>query len=203
MGRKIRSEFSTERLYNMMGHTYKRMVEKQGVVFVKTENIRAQILKIAKMLTETKRYGLFITGSVGNGKSTLVKVISQIINYLVVNRYFFVGDVNDLDYCAIVNAREMVRIYSRMPDKFDDMMRRSWLIVDDLCEEPKEIDVYGTKCNPFLELLDYRYEHHLPTILVSNLNYAETKQHYDDPRLDDRMKQMFNRITFKDKSFRQ
>ena len=203
MGRKlIRSDFSTQRLYNTIGYSYKRLVERHGGQFVKTENIRMQIDKIVKMLIETNRYGLFINGQVGNGKSTLTKVISQIINQFVTNHYFFQGDIFNLDYCAIVNAREMIRIYSRMPDKFEEMMRRSWLIVDDLCEEPKEIDVYGTKCNPFMELFDYRYEHRLPTILVSNLTYAEVKEHYADPRFDDRMTQMCNRITFRDNSFR-
>lgn len=199
----IRSDFSVERLYNMIGYTYKREVERKGCSFQKTELIREQIMKITKAIVGGQRCGLFMAGQVGNGKTTICKVLSQIINHLVTNGYFGYGDKHPLDYCSALNAMEMVRIYMYLPGEFEDIKHRSWLIIDDLCNEPKEVTVYGTVCYPFLELLFYRYEHQLPTILVSNFNYSDVKNYYSDARAADRLEQMFYKITFRNKSFRQ
>lgn len=48
-------------------------------------------------------------------------------------------------------------------------MDKEILAIDDLGTEPREIIEYGNVLSPIIDLISYRYEHQLPTIIISNL----------------------------------
>lgn len=196
--------FTEEQFYNKLGWQYKSDVERKNCIFVKTENIRTQISNISRLMYNNKHWGLLIIGPFGNGKTTAVGAIKHTINQLIGERYFAEGEIFPWEWMESVNAREMINLYLRDKDnnKFTDLKERLWLIIDDIGLDPAEIMVYGTKFYPFLELIDYRYEHRLPTILVSNLKRTELLKHYADERFNDRFNEMFNTTIFKDNSFR-
>lgn len=170
-----------------------------------SDQLRSQIVCISTILSEDKdKYGLLICGKVGNGKSTAVRAIYRAVNGIIGSgRLSKDGNVYDWDYMAIVNARDMVRSFIRDYDgEFAKLKSRRYLIIDDIGTDQKEVSLYGTVFNPFMELLDYRYEHLLPTVIVSNLNAKMIVEKYGDPRLSDRMREMFSIVTFENKSFR-
>ncbi len=204
MTRKTIRPISQEQLYNKLGWLYKAEVERKMCDFVKTENLRTQIANIARLMFNSRRWGLLIRGSFGNGKTTMANTIKYAVNQLTNEHYFSEGEIFDWEWMQSVNAREMVNLYIADKDngRFTDMKRRLWLIVDDIGLDPAEIMVYGTKFYPFLELIDYRYERRLPTVLVSNLKRDELMRHYADERLNDRFNEMFNATTFRDNTFR-
>ena len=202
MTKKTIKDISQEQFYNILGWQYKAEVERKKCQFVKTENLRTQLWDIARLMFNNAKWGLCIRGPFGNGKTTAAKAIRNTINRLVNERYFAMGEIFPWEWMDVVNAREMINIYLKDSGKFSELKGIQWLAIDDLGLDPAEIVVYGTRFYPFLELIDYRYERRLPTILVSNLKKDELLRHYADERFGDRFNEMFNSTTFRDKSFR-
>ncbi len=159
---------------------------------------------IVRLIMNNQRWGLFIRGVVGNGKTTAVNALKNTINGLIDEHYFKTSEVFDWDWMRVVNARQMINLYitNREEKRFDAIRDSRWLVIDDVALDPAEIMLYGTKFYPFLELMDYRYERRLPTVIVSNLKESELKEKYNDERFGDRFDEMFNATTFRDHSFR-
>lgn len=196
-----------ETLRTRIGYKYLEAVRNRGNRFANTDNLKQQADVIAGLLTEEHdKYGIFINGYVGAGKSTMAKAIQMVVNEMVDNGEIPHTEIREEHYMAIVNARDMVKSYIRChngdEEEFRVMKSRKWLVIDDLGTDQKDVVLYGTVFNPFLELLDYRYEHLRPTIIVSNLTTDELRDKYEDPRLIDRMREMFSVVSFKDSSFR-
>lgn len=179
---------------------YKREVERRKNEFVMTDELKQQISEVGDFLTtETRYYGLFLPGSIGNGKTTMLKAIRDLLIYLVENdriRYCE-GD----KYPRFVTARDMANI-SKDADEFRSLKTTKYLILDDLCEEPAEVLSFGNYIYPFVELLEYRYEQMLPTFISSNFGAVDIEEKYHSARISDRMKEMFKIISFKEESFR-
>ena len=179
---------------------YKREVERRKNEFVMTDELKQQISEVGDFLTtETRYYGLFLPGSIGNGKTTMLKAIRNLLIYLVENdriRYCE-GD----KYPRFVTARDMANI-AKNADEFRSLKTTKYLILDDLCEEPAEVLSFGNYIYPFVELLEYRYEQMLPTFISSNFGAVDIEEKYHSARISDRMKEMFKIISFKEESFR-
>jgi DNA replication protein DnaC len=179
---------------------YKREVERRKNEFVITDELKQQISEVGDFLTtETRYYGLFLPGSIGNGKTTMLKAIRDLLIYLVENdriRYCE-GD----KYPRFVTARDMTNI-AKDADEFRSLKTTKYLILDDLCEEPAEVLSFGNYIYPFVELLEYRYEQMLPTFISSNFGAVDIEEKYHSARISDRMKEMFKIISFKEESFR-
>lgn len=179
---------------------YKREVERRKNEFVMTDELKQQISEVGNFLTtETRYYGLFLPGSIGNGKTTMLKAIRDLLIYLVESdriRYCE-GD----KYPRFVTARDMANI-AKDADEFRSLKTTKYLILDDLCEEPAEVLSFGNYIYPFVELLEYRYEQMLPTFISSNFGAVDIEEKYHSARISDRMKEMFKIISFKEESFR-
>ena len=204
MTKRTIKPLTSEQLFNRLGWQYVREVEKKDCKFVKTDNLRNQLANMVRLITNNQRWGLYIRGFVGNGKTTAVNALKNTINILIDEHYFKQSEIFDWDWMRVVNAREMVNMYIRNNDEmqFKAVKESRWLVVDDIGTDPAEIMLYGTKFYPFVELMDYRYERRLPTVIVSNLKESELKAKYNDERFSDRFNEMFNATTFRDNSFR-
>ena len=204
ISRGFRLPIATDELLKRIGIEYLRDVRRRGMEFTNTEMLKRQAHEIAEFLVEeTDKFGLLICGKVGNGKSTMARAIRKVVNDMVDDGRITTGERFTWDYLAMVDAREMVRTYIRdYEEEFRLLKSRRYLIIDDLGTDQTDVMLFGTKFNPFMELLDYRYEHLLPTIIVTNLSASGISEKYGDPRLPDRMREMFKIIVFEDNSFR-
>ena len=185
---------------NLLFGFFKREVERRKNEFILTDELKRNLSAIGDfMVTETRYYGLFMPGSVGNGKTTMLKAIRNLLVYLV--------DKGVINYCEgdkyprFVTAREMANI-AKNPNDFRALKSAKYLLIDDLCEEPVEVISYGNYIYPFIELLEYRYDQMLTTIISSNFNAEGISEKYQNARLKDRMKEMFKIISFVEESFR-
>ena len=179
---------------------YKREVERRKNEFVMTDELKQKISDVGDFLTtDTRYYGLFMPGSIGNGKTTMLKAIHDLLIYLVESdrTRYCEGD----KYPRFVTARHMANI-SRDADEFRLLKSTKYLLLDDLCEEPAEVLNFGNYIYPFVELLEYRYEQMLPTFISSNFGAVDIEEKYHSARISDRMKEMFKIISFKEESFR-
>jgi DNA replication protein DnaC len=60
---------------------------------------------------------------------------------------------------------------------------------------------YGNICSPITELLEYRYDKRLPTLISTNLTPPMITQRYSE-RVGDRLKEMMDVVVFEADSYR-
>ena len=75
------------------------------------------------------------------------------------------------------------------------------LAIEDIGREPAETLDYGNVLSPIVDLLEYRYDQQLYTIVTTNLKPQEMRSHYGD-RIADRLNEMFDKVIFQDGSYR-
>lgn len=200
MNRGLALPMDNREIKNTLYAFYKREVEKRKNEFVFTEEIKKNLSVVGDFLTtETRFYGLFLPGSIGNGKTTMLKAIRDLLVYL--------ADTNQIRFCEgdkyprFISAREMANV-AKTPTDFRALKDTRYLLIDDLCEEPTEVVSFGNSIYPFTELIEYRYENLLPTFISSNFGAADISDKYGNQRIGDRMKEMFKIVSFKEESFR-
>ena len=200
MTRGLRLPLSDKDVKNLIYGFYKREVEVRKRAFRFTAELRNNISRIGDFLTtEDNYYGLFMPGTVGNGKTTMMRAIKDLFVYLI--------DKEKITYCegdkypTFLTARELAEI-SRDKNSFKIVKNTKYLFIDDLGAEPVEISNYGNFVYPYIDVLEYRYDRLLPTFISSNFNASDLCNKYESERVKDRMKEMFQIISFKEESFR-
>ena len=75
------------------------------------------------------------------------------------------------------------------------------LFIDDMGIEPSTVKSWGNELSPVTELLYFRYDKQLFTLVTSNLNDEQLSKWYGS-RILDRFNEMFDRVYFTGKSYR-
>ncbi len=200
MTRGLALPMDSRTIKNLLFGFFKREVERRKNVFVLTDELKRNMSAVGDFLvTERRYYGLFMPGSVGNGKTTMLKAMRDLFVYLIDGG--IISHCEGDKYPRFVTSREMANI-AKSPNDFRELKSAKYLLLDDLCEEPVEVVAYGNYIYPFIELLEYRYDQMLPTIISSNFNAESISNKYQNARLKDRMKEMFKIVSFVEESFR-
>lgn len=142
--------------------------------------------------------GLWIWGSVGSGKSTLIQVIKQFC-YEVRPETALGDGRHELPYCLIVrSANDIVEEFVKSGyEGLDYFKKATRLCIDDLGTENRFVNHYGSTCNVIGQLLMYRYDrrHNCETYATSNISPPQIAAIYDE-RVFDRCGEMFNFVRF-------
>lgn len=183
---------------------YKAEVEERGGTFEATSLLEKNISLISDFLVnEEKKFGLYLYGGVGNGKTTLIKSIGKLLNFLISKDKIWCGNkLGSSAWCTALGSTDMVHQYLEARDEFETNKTKSCLILDDLGDEPVKVSLYGTAFYPFVEIIKHRYEEMLPTIISSNLPIDTLCEKYENKRLIDRFIETFYIVPFGDSSFR-
>lgn len=80
-------------------------------------------------------------------------------------------------------------------------MRTEWAAIDDIGQESAELNRYGQMLYPIRDIMLYRYEKNLLTLVTTNLNPKDLTERYGK-RLGDRMQELFEIIVIKEDSYR-
>lgn len=148
--------------------------------------------------------GMMLIGGVGNGKTTMMRAIGDYIGVLLgsANRYVSYSECEPKFH----KAKDIASIVAHGNDQeFEDIKRSSILLIDDMGAEPVEVVSYGMPVHPLQDILEYRYDHMLPTFITSNMMLCELfgkNGRYPDDRLFDRVKEIFEIRTFTGGSYR-
>lgn len=81
------------------------------------------------------------------------------------------------------------------------MCTSPFLGIDDMGEEPAEVRSYGNYLRPITELLQYRYDKLLPTVITTNLTPRQITEKYG-LSIADRLTEVAKKIAFLNPSFR-
>ncbi len=191
------SDIDPNELTNMLFNCYKAEVIKRNANFVQDKATEDRIRKAAKWLQGNNKIGLMLYGSsCGTGKTTLANAISNLVNYIYDSPFS-----SERKTVYRVSALNLVKFYSENPDQYKRFVTQELLFIDDMGTEPASVKIYGNECSPVTELLYTRYDRMSWTIITSNLSDAQIRERYGD-RIDDRLKEMFDRMHFQGKSYR-
>lgn len=194
--RTFRLPLTTRQAFDMLMGAYKAEVVLRQREFVEDEAVKRNVMEAAEFLTDSSgKFGLMLLGDCGNGKTTLLYALQNLLNYLSAR------EVVDGD-CAIriIDAREVAELTGDR-EAMRSLKREPMLGIDDMGRESAEVMDYGNVRNPVADLLEYRYDQRLFTALTSNLSVDELKSRYGR-RLADRFREMFEKITFKNPTYR-
>ena len=150
----------------------------------------------AKWLLTQKKWGFIMLGLPGNGKTTLLSALCRLINISK-----FKDHNGESLFIRKFAAPEIVKLQIEDKKHFDTICKCEMLAVDDLGTEPLGVRSYGNVLSPMADLLEYRYNKQLLTIISSNLQPSQIREIYGD-RLADRFNEMFEICIFENPSFR-
>ena len=183
--------------------SYAAEVEFRHRTMILDEITKHNIDIVADFLTNNNsKFGLMLCGLCGNGKTTMVYAIQNATNYLADCHAFEKQYDNDEHIgFAILDAREITQYRSKEYQRFTQVRSRFMLAIDDLGTEPTEVLDYGNVLSPVVELLEYRYNSQLFTILTTNVAPKDIKEKYGQ-RIADRFNEMMQVVVFENTSYR-
>ena len=163
---------------------YQLEVKYRRQSFVYDDNTQDKIRRVARWLFTSQGRGLILMGTMGNGKSTMLRVINRLFQHTST-----FGDAQDIFDHFKKNQGAM---------RFWD---ETLLLIDDMGVEPVRCLDYGEEHYPISRLLLHRYDKQLTTIIATNLGLEEIVARYGD-RVADRMVETFEVIYYNHESYR-
>ena len=188
-------EMDQEELLATLFATYRAAVEERGIPYRDITNTEAgkNLVDIIKWMNNQKyRTTLFLQGSFGTGKTTILQTLYAL--------YYTAGERTE--FCTARGLIEQYRLSCNNEcSKYELYMRSNVLFVDDLGTERVQFKHYGDELYPVQDLIDYRYERQLTNIITTNLPLEKIKTRYGG-RLRDRFDEMCSIIRFSGESYR-
>ncbi|MGL5914026.1 MAG: AAA family ATPase [Bacteroidales bacterium] len=194
---RFKLEKYVKQMPELLKQAYLHQVQSRGCIYQQNSNVEHFIEKAAKWLVdESAKFGLLIYGTVGNGKTTLARAICNTIKVLYYSEWSL-----DRKSVSITSALDLSKNAMENKDLFEKLKNSEMLFIDDIGLEPRIVKSWGNDFTPLVEVLIHRYERQLFTIATSNLCDKDFEPQYGE-RVSDRMKEMFDRLPFQEKSFR-
>lgn len=135
--------------------------------------------EIIGWLSDNKGKGLFMTGSVGRGKTTILRGVLPLL---------FLANLNKI--ITVYPAREL--------HKFD---YKKWLIAIDDMGQDDVVKDFGTSVNAVEDAISYAEDHMKLLLITSNLTRDQIKNKYGE-RIMSRIERLCKIVVFKGSSKR-
>lgn len=155
------------------------------------------IAKVARVITKVSpKFGIILGGTWGNGKSTMLRAIKRAVNFVYQDGGFR-GIMHEY-WKPQFEIYEAVDFEDLIKDKkeFKRVASLNMLGLDDLGAQKNKVFDWGNVVEPIKRLIELRYNKMLYTVITTNQTRKAMSQDIADPRIDDRMEEMFHRIGF-------
>lgn len=202
MGKYFNIDILPTSCYKLLLWHFTHEVKRRGTNFQEEALQLEGIKAVSEWLTTSSRhFGLFIVGITGDGKTTLVAAMRQLMNHLKIKDP--ICDLGSSPFAGIwmINAKELYTMFETNRNKFSRCKETFLLAIDDFGTEDRDLSLYGNHYTPIEDLLSYRYERMLPTIITTNLPPSFIREKYGD-RLADRFNEMMQVVYMPDVNFR-
>lgn len=207
MGERFRFNLSTQDAVDLLTGFYCAEIKARHRQIKLDPKTVDNLVALAEFITDkAPKFGIMFCGPVGNGKTTLMKAFQRCVYYLDDGHHFSFLDNTVYSYrfkpeMIIVDVREIVRTAREDAQRFEYIKKYQMLGIDDLGKEPAEIMDYGNVLSPVIDLLEYRYDKQLFTIITTNLVGKEIREKYGE-RIADRFNEMLTQVVFKNQTYR-
>ena len=175
-------------------------VEKRDSFFGESDELQGHIDKIARLFTEpTAKFGILLCGGVGNGKTSMMYALQNLIRNLEIP---LIGNTTVGTWGMRVESAKF--IYNQVKvdsQEYRQIQNANMLGIDDHGEEEPTLMNYGNRVTPVIDLISYRYNRMLFTMVTTNLTPAQIRATYGD-RIADRFNEMMLILPYKNPSFR-
>ena len=177
---------------------FEAQVELRGGAVQYDEMTTKNLRLVAETLAgDSHKFGLLLAGTCGNGKTTTMRAVQSVV-MLLNNTYY--NRIGQLIGNRLMEAKEMTQL-SDKNGQLNIYQTTPILFIDDLGREPTEVMRYGNVTSPITELLEFRYNQRLTTIVTTNLEPSEIREKYGD-RIADRFNEMFVVVRYTGNSYR-
>lgn len=194
--KRFKFELSQEKMFNLLLASYMCVVEGRQRQFELTDEVKKMLQEVSKALTTNDgHFGLMFCGNCGNGKTTMAGALQVAVNAVYGSNY-----VSKAKVLRIIDAKNIVQRGKEKAD-FDKIKNYELLCIEDLGRESTEIMEFGNVYSPIVDLLEYRYDMQLFTVVTTNLQPKDIRQKYGE-RIADRANEMFKVVKFMGRSFR-
>lgn len=180
----VRLPDSRDELTGLLLGKYGVEVCGRGMEFVMDDCCISKVEKVVKWLYDSQKRGLLLCGTVGNGKTTMLKALKSLLGHNAI----YLEAQGIYDYC---------RKNQCLPEISSDIV----VLIDDLGVEPPAYNDFGAVVYPLAQLLLNRYARNATTVIATNRTIDEIGEIYG-VRVKDRMREMFARITYGEPSYR-
>lgn len=187
----FRLNTTTDNSAQLLSAAYRSMVESRGLEFVNDQYMSSVISSVSRWMVNHKKPGLIMRGNVGVGKSTILQAIRSIYAYA------------EQKGIHVYDARVIINMARNSEKDYEELIKKPMLGIDDLGTEPLVSKSYGNESSPITDLIAYRYDKQLFTIITTNLTtntvdgkvVDEISEVYGE-RTFDRLKEMCNFLQF-------
>ena len=177
---------------------FEAQVELRGGTVEYDEMTTKNLRLVAETLAgDSHKFGLLRAGTCGNGKTTTMRAVQSVVKLL--NNTYYNRSGQRIGN-RLLEAKEITQL-SDKDGQLTVYKTVPVLFLDDLGREPTEVLKYGNVSSPITELLEYRYNQRLTTIVTTNLEPSEVRQKYGD-RIADRFNEMFALVSYTGVSYR-
>lgn len=185
-----------EQMVALLIQTYRTAVEQRGIAYIDITNAEAgrNIIDVVNWMYKTPAYRstLFLQGTVGSGKSTILRALHALYSTLK-------------ESTRLCTAKDICNQYRRLrdddPNLYEGYKTILTLFLDELGTEPVKFLYYGAEYTPIHDLIDYHYNRQLTTIITTNLSMDQLNERYGQ-RIRDRFDEMCSVIQFSAPSYR-
>lgn len=175
---------SQERMAAAILGTYGSVVKGRDIDFQMDDATIQKVEKVVKWMYESRKRGLLLCGTLGNGKTTMLRTIYKLFGVR-----------------AMYMEAQAVYDFFRQNQCLPSIPSNNVLLIDDLGVEPPTYNDFGEIRYPLAELLMQRYKNNSVTLIATNYTFEQLGETYGD-RLQDRMREMYAMITYKEPSYR-
>ena len=187
-----KDKWTVEALEEVLLENYAGIVRARGRKFIKDNFTLYNIHRVAEWLKNDSKDGLLLYGTVGTGKTTLMRSLYQVLHDDF-NRRVDIGSASQL--VELFQHRDI----DSYPFEYEKNV--DFLFIDDAGVEPDYCCIWGTEYEPMRDLLAYRYDARKHTVISSNLGDEELVQKYG-LRIFDRMIETYDRVTYEFDGYR-
>lgn len=150
---------------------------------------------------QSSKRGLLMIGRTGCGKTTMMNAVCKMINALYYSNISGTGTNADRRAFQWETAYTIENFARNERERYENFKRCEWAAIDDMGQESVSVTEYGNIVYPVRDILLYRYENNLTTIVTTNLLPKVITEKYG-PRIGDRMAEMFETIMFNEDTYR-